>query len=105
MNAVKAALVRRGKYLAKLRADAGLTQADLAERLGYSTAQFVSNWERGVSGPPDHIVSDLAEIFGCNRKDLVAELLSPEYAALHAREAALARGKRSVPRTAGGYAS
>lgn len=39
-----------GKTIAKLRKDAGLTQASLAEKLGVSD-KAVSKWERGVSCP------------------------------------------------------
>ena len=45
-----------GKFLAEQRTRAGLTQRDVARRLGYTTPQFVSNWERGVALPP---LSDL----------------------------------------------
>jgi transcriptional regulator with XRE-family HTH domain len=41
-----------GPILKKAREDAGLTQKQLADELGYSAAQFISNWERGVSSPP-----------------------------------------------------
>lgn len=34
------------------RSTAGLTQSQLAKKLGYTTSQFVSNWERGASVPP-----------------------------------------------------
>lgn len=43
-------LVTTGKTIAKLRKDAGLTQASLAEKLGISD-KAVSKWERGVSCP------------------------------------------------------
>lgn len=41
-----------GKYLQEKRIAAGLSQGDVSDKLGYSTKQFVSNWERGVSLPP-----------------------------------------------------
>ncbi|MBX3033569.1 MAG: helix-turn-helix transcriptional regulator [Bdellovibrionaceae bacterium] len=34
------------------RIKSGLTQAQVARKLGYTSAQFVSNWERGVARPP-----------------------------------------------------
>ena len=41
-----------GRFLRRKRLEANLTQWDVAQHLGYSTPQFVSNWERGVSAPP-----------------------------------------------------
>lgn len=40
------------KYLVKLRKDIGLTQWQVAKKLGYESPQFVSNWERGVAELP-----------------------------------------------------
>lgn len=34
------------------RKEAGLSQIYIAKQLGYQSAQFVSNWERGISMPP-----------------------------------------------------
>lgn len=50
-------------YLKKKRLEAGLSQAAVAEKLGYSCSQFVSNWERGVSEPPVATLYKLAEIY------------------------------------------
>ncbi|MBO9667694.1 MAG: helix-turn-helix transcriptional regulator [Bdellovibrio sp.] len=41
-----------GTLLKEHRLKAGMTQQDLANKFGYSTAQFISNWERGISQPP-----------------------------------------------------
>jgi len=50
-----------GTYLRASREQAGLTQAELAKVLGYSTAQFVSNWERGISLPPLDVLPVVAK--------------------------------------------
>ena len=34
------------------RKSVGLTQKQVADKLGYDSSQFVSNWERGTSYPP-----------------------------------------------------
>ena len=39
-------------YLKDKRIEAGVTQAFLAESLGYSSAQYISNYERGLCNPP-----------------------------------------------------
>lgn len=41
-----------GKLIAKRRKELKVSQSQLAEALGYSTPQFVSNWERGISKVP-----------------------------------------------------
>lgn len=52
-----------GKMLQKAREKAGLTQADVAKTFNYSTAQFISNWERGISYPPYHILRKLCSMY------------------------------------------
>lgn len=57
-------------FLKENRMKAGFTQADVAEKLGYSTAQFISNWERGVSSPPVKILKQLARFYSVNSQEL-----------------------------------
>lgn len=49
--------------LIKLRTDAGITQAELGERLHYSD-KSVSKWERAESIPDAFVLKSIAEIFG-----------------------------------------
>ncbi len=51
-----------GKFLRDKRIKASLTQWDVAHHLQYSTAQFISNWERGVSLPPIDSLPRLAQL-------------------------------------------
>ena len=51
------------KNIAELRKDAGLTQEQLATKLGLSY-QAVSKWENGLSCPDVMLLPRLAEIFG-----------------------------------------
>lgn len=48
--------------LKKARIKQNISQRDLAEKLGYTSPQFVSNWERGVSNPPMSTLSELVKI-------------------------------------------
>ena len=41
-----------GEYLQSMRTKAGLTQREVSLALGYSSAQFISNFERGIAVPP-----------------------------------------------------
>lgn len=50
-------------YLKDKRVAANLSQADVAGKLGYSTAQFISNWERGVSQPPVSAIKKLSSMY------------------------------------------
>ena len=54
-------IARVGTYIQMQRKTAGLTQAQLGERL-HVTAQSVSNWERGLLLPDTAALPDLAEI-------------------------------------------
>ena len=47
----------------KARPDAGLTQIEVAEKLGVAQAQY-ARWENGGRNPKDETVKKLAEIFG-----------------------------------------
>ena len=51
------------KNLKSLREKAGLTQAELADKL-YITAQSVSKWENGISEPEIDTLCRLSDIFG-----------------------------------------
>ncbi len=56
--------------LIKLRQAAGMTQAELGEKLNYSD-KTVSKWERGESIPDAYILTRLAEIYGLTVDDLL----------------------------------
>ncbi len=49
--------------LIKLRQAAGMTQAELGERLNYSD-KTISKWERGESMPDVYVLTRIAEIYG-----------------------------------------
>ncbi len=59
------------KYLRGCRLKAGVSQGDIARALGYSSAQFVSNWERGKSMPPMNAVPKLARLIKLNPNHIV----------------------------------
>lgn len=52
-----------GKIFKTLRENAGLTQRDVSSKMGYTTIQFVSNWERGLSAPPIKDLPKLARLY------------------------------------------
>ncbi len=60
-----------GKFLRERRIKAGLTQMDVANTLQYSTAQFISNWERGISMPPLETLPKISSMMKVPAKDLI----------------------------------
>lgn len=59
-----------GRRIAALRRQAGLTQEQVAERLGV-TAQAVSKWENDVSCPDISLLPGLAELLGVSTDELL----------------------------------
>ncbi|WP_175057304.1 helix-turn-helix transcriptional regulator [Streptococcus salivarius] len=65
----------------KARLDAGLTQLEVAEKLGVAQAQY-ARWESGGRNPKDETVEKLAEIFNTSfellkgRDDGLEEIVS-----------------------------
>ena len=51
--------VALGQYLQDMRIRAEMTQREVSVKLGYSSAQFISNFERGISSPPLKKLKDL----------------------------------------------
>ena len=63
------ASVPLSEFLRSTRERVGLSQLDVATQLGYTSAQFISNWERGLSNPPPQAVKILASVFHLNADD------------------------------------
>lgn len=64
-------LVKIGKYIAGKRKELGLTQRQLADKLGMSD-KSVSKWERGVCLPDVALYSDLCGILGIGINEFLA---------------------------------
>jgi transcriptional regulator with XRE-family HTH domain len=67
-----------GDYLADKRLKRNITQLELSRKLGYTSPQFISNWERGLSSPPLAIMGQLCDILKISKRDM-ADLLMKEY--------------------------
>ena len=70
-----------GKMIAEKRKELGMTQLELAEKMGV-TDKAVSKWERDLSCPDVNSLPKLAEIFGMS----VDELLQIKSEAMQAEE-------------------
>ena len=66
-----------GNFVCSLRTQKGLTQADVAARLGV-TAAAVSKWENGSSKPRVEVLFKLAELLGVRTEELIAGHRLPE---------------------------
>ncbi len=54
---------RLAEFLKEKRVASGHTQSEVAKKLGYSSPQFVSNWERGLANPPVFVLRDLTKMY------------------------------------------
>lgn len=62
---------KRGKFLAQLRIDKGLTQQELGKMLHY-THTAVSKWERGLSFPTNpEVLKKMSEVFNVSLEELL----------------------------------
>lgn len=57
-------------YTKELRENADLTQAEVAKSLKLSTAQMVSNWERGLCYPPLVLIIPLSKLYKISLEEL-----------------------------------
>ena len=63
------------RELRALRAGAGMTQQDLADKLGV-THISVSRWENGKTIPSPRYIKRMADIFGVAGKDIFFNLIT-----------------------------
>lgn len=63
------------QYLREKRVEASLTQMEAARHLGHSTAQYISNLERGLCEPSVEMAINLCEFYGGSRKELYELML------------------------------
>lgn len=60
-----------GQFLREGRLKAGLTQRTVSLKLGYSSAQFISNFECGVSTPPLKKMKELVSMYRLDIERLI----------------------------------
>lgn len=63
-----------GAHLRTIRESTDMSQEYIAESMGYTTSQYVSNIERGVSPVPMEYIKKLHDIAGVDLKDTRAVL-------------------------------
>lgn len=62
-------------YLKEKRKAAGVSQSQVAEKLGYKCSQFISNWERGISSPPVGTLKDLAALYNVPDEEMLQKII------------------------------
>jgi transcriptional regulator with XRE-family HTH domain len=63
-----------GEYLQDVRKKRNLTQREVSQALRYSSAQFISNFERGIVMPPLTKMKILIDLYGL-RVETVMDLI------------------------------
>lgn len=81
-------------FLRQKREEAGLSQGDVSRKLKYSTPQFVSNWERGLSSPPLKVLKQVAEMYRVPSDQLFEMIL--EYSICHLKKNMVKEYQRTV---------
>ena len=73
-------MVKMGSFLAELRKEQKLTQAELGEKLGV-TNKTVSRWETGTYMPPVEILEELSRLYGLTINEILSgrKLTTEEY--------------------------
>lgn len=64
------------EFLRDSRVKAGLSQIEVAKSLGYSTSQFISNWERELAAPPVKALKRLGKMYSVSGEKLLDMLIA-----------------------------
>lgn len=71
-----------GTFLRDARVAKGLTQGYVAKQLGYSSPQFISNFERGIALPPVKKLKLIIKLYGLSATALIDVINAAERAIL-----------------------
>ncbi len=92
---------RTGNTLKKWRENAELSQGDLAKKMGYTSPQIVSNWERGICTVPPKKAALFCKATGAKQKDVITLIMKDTTKRMEQRLAGLfaatAKKKTSRP--------
>src|SRR4051812_29508767 len=67
-----------GSFLKDVREDARMTQADVSHRLGYTSPQFISNIERGISVAPLKTLARMVSLYKASPDTVVRIILDSQ---------------------------
>ena len=72
-----------GSYLKEKRTAAKLTQLEVARKLGYSSPQFISNFERGLCSPPLKQLKKITKLYKINPNEIIEFMMNDQQARLN----------------------
>lgn len=78
MKRVHQKYITIGNFLKEKRELAGLSQGDVRVLLGYKSPQLVSDWERGICGPPKDALAKLVKAYKIKPQVLIDLFLEAE---------------------------
>jgi transcriptional regulator with XRE-family HTH domain len=67
-----------GTYLKDVRETAGMTQAEVSSKLGYTSPQFISNIERGISVAPLKTLARMVSLYKVGPETVVKIILESQ---------------------------
>ena len=67
-----------GNYLKEKRELCKLSQAQVSKFLGYSSAQFISNFERGLCAPPMPKLKELIQLYKIQAREVMNLLMQEQ---------------------------
>lgn len=87
--------IELSKLIKEYRLKTGLTQAELADKLGYDTPQFVSIIERGLAKVPLNVIGQLIIILDIPERKII-KLLTAAYEKVVQQEIRAGKSKASA---------
>ena len=73
------------EWLKEKRREAGYTQRQVSDQLGYTSPQFISNIERGMASPPIAVLVKLSELYSIDCETLIEKTSEAQKKALIAQ--------------------
>lgn len=67
-----------GQFLKEVREQANYTQAEVSQKLGYTSPQFISNIERGISVVPLKTLARMVTLYKVNPESVVRIILDSQ---------------------------
>ena len=74
-----------GSYLKDVREQSNWTQLQVSQKLGYTSPQFISNIERGISVVPLKTLARMIQIYKVDGEEVVGILLESQKKILKSR--------------------